>query len=257
MILITDPIFYLIAIPAVTFLGISKGGFAGVGLLATPLLALVLPPLEAAAILLPILILQDAISVLVYRRDWDARNLKVMLPGAVIGIGAAWMLAAQLSDAHVRLTVGAIGIGFVIDHWLGRRKVASSCPTVPQGVFWGSVSGFTSTLCQAGGPPFQVHVLPQRLGKLTFVGTMAIFFAAINLMKVIPYFALGQFSAAGLATSVLLLPLAIATNFLGIWLVRVTPTSLFFRLTYLLMFFVSLALIHSGLGELLGRGVLR
>jgi len=135
---------------------------------------------------------------------------------------------------------------------LARRPVASIRPTVPNGVFWGSISGFTSTLCQAGGPPFQIHVMPQRLEKLKFVGTMAVFFAVVNLIKVIPYFALGQFSTAGLATSAMLVPLAVVTNFLGIWLVRVTPTALFYRLSYLLMFMVSLALVYSGLKDIVG-----
>lgn len=252
MTLIGDPIFYLAAVPAVTFLGISKGGFSGVGMMATPLLALVLPPLQAAAILLPILLLQDVISVWVYRHDWDVRNLKVMLPGAALGVGAAWALAAHVSDAHVRLAVGAIALGFVVSHWLDRRPGEPMPPTARRGLFWGGISGFTSTLCQAGGPPFQVHVMAQRLEKLTFVGTMTIFFAAINLMKVLPYFALGQFSTTGLATSMALVPLAVATNFLGIWLVRVTPTALFYQLTYVLVFAISLALIYSGLTEAWG-----
>jgi uncharacterized membrane protein YfcA len=249
MTFISEPIFYLAAIPAVMFLGISKGGFAGVGLLATPLLALVLPPLQAAAILLPILILQDAISVLVYRRNWDAQNIKIMLPGAVLGVSIAWLLAAYVPDSYVRLAVGAIAFGFVVDYLLGRKPAAR--PAISKGVFWGGVSGFTSMLCQAGGPPFQVYVMPQRLEKLTFVGTMTIFFAALNLIKVIPYFALGQFSPAGLATSAALVPLAVATNFFGIWLVRVTPIALFYRLSYFLVFVISLALIHNALREII------
>ena len=248
---ITDPIFYLAAVPAVTFLGLSKGGFAGVGLVATPLLALVLPPLQAAAILLPILLLQDVISVFVYRHDWDARNIEVMLPGAAVGVGLAWMLAAHVSDAHVRLAVGLIALGFVVHHWLGRRVTVSERPMPLRGLFWGGVSGFTSLLCQAGGPPYQVYVLPQHLEKLTFVGTTAIFFAAINLMKVIPYLALGQFSSAGLATSMALVPLAVATNLLGIWLVRVTPTRIFYRISYVLVFLISLALVHSAMIDML------
>jgi uncharacterized membrane protein YfcA len=248
MTFISDPVFYLAAVPAVTFLGMSKGGFAGVGLLATPLLALVLPPLQAAAILLPILLLQDVISVFVYRHDWDAQNIKVMLPGAILGVSAAWVLAAYVPDSYVRLAVGAIALGFVVDYWLGRKP--ASRPVLSRGIFWGSISGFTSTLCQAGGPPFQVYVMPQRLEKLTFVGTMAIFFAALNLIKVIPYFALGQFSTAGLATSVALVPLAVITNFLGIWMVRVTPTALFYKLSYILVFAISLALIQSALRDI-------
>ena len=135
---------------------------------------------------------------------------------------------------------------------MGAGRTVTTQPPLPGGLFWGGVSGFTSMLCQAGGPPFQVYVLPQRLEKLTFVGTMAIFFAAINLMKVIPYFALGQFSTSGLATSAALVPLAVATNFLGIWLVRITPTSLFYRLTQVMMLLIAFALIHSALREVLG-----
>jgi len=114
----TDPIFYLAAIVAVTFLGLAKGGFAGVGLVATPLLSLVVPPVQAAAIVLPILLVQDAISAWVYRHDWDTWNLKVMLPGSIFGVGAAWMLAAYVSDGHVRLAVGLIALVFVLSYWL-------------------------------------------------------------------------------------------------------------------------------------------
>jgi uncharacterized membrane protein YfcA len=249
--IISDPVFYLAAIPAVTFLGVSKGGFAGVGLLATPLLALVIPPLQAAAILLPILILQDIVSVWVYRHNWDARNLKVMLPGAIVGVSAAWLLAAHVSEAHVRLSVGVIALGLVLNHWCGSTQTGSKRVVLPSGVFWGGVSGFTSMLCQAGSPPFQAYVMPQRLEKLTFVGTMAIFFAALNVVKVIPYFTLGQFSTAGLATSIALVPLAIAANFLGIWLVRVTPTELFYKLSYVLVFVIALGLIHIALTDML------
>jgi len=239
-------VFYLIAIPAVTMLGLSKGGFAGVGMVATPLLAIFVPPLEAAAILLPILLCQDAISVWVYRRDWSAWNLKVLLTGGAIGVGVAWLLAAYVSDAMVRIAVGVIGFTFVLNAWFGKAATKARRPTALSGVFWGSLSGFTSTLAQAGAPPFQVHMLPQQLDKLTLVGTYMIFFASINLMKIAPYFALGQFSATNLTTSAVLLPLAVATNFLGIWLVRRTPTVLFYKIAYVLVFLISLELMRSG-----------
>jgi len=113
------------------------------------------------------------------------------------------------------------------------------------------LAGFTSTLAQAGGPPFQVHTLPQRLSKLTLVGTYTIYFAILNVIKIVPYVALGQFSTEGLATSSLLFPLAIASNFLGIWLIRRTPTEVFYKITYGLVFLISLELIRSGTMELL------
>lgn len=248
----TDPIFYLAAIIAVTFLGLAKGGFAGVGLVATPLLSLVIPPVQAAAIVLPILLVQDVISIWVYRHDWDGWNLKVMLPGSIFGVGAAWALAAHVSDAQVRLAVGIIAFVFVLGYWfLPQPKKERGRPNPFLGAFWGGASAFTSALSHAGGPPFQIFVLPQRLSKLRFVGTATIFFAIVNWMKLVPFFALGQFSAANIKTSLVLIPLAAATNFLGVWLVRITPTEWFYRIAYTLVFLISLALIHSGLSSLL------
>ena len=124
MTIITDPLFYLFAVPAVIMLGLSKGGFSGIGMVATPLLALLLPPLEAAAILLPIILLQDAMSCWVYRRVWDPWNLKVMLPGAVVGVAAAWLFAAYVSEAMIRLSVGLIALGFALNSWLRRNRAA-------------------------------------------------------------------------------------------------------------------------------------
>jgi uncharacterized membrane protein YfcA len=244
--IITDPFFYAVAIPAVIFLGLSKGGFSGVGIAATPLLALYLPPLEAAALLLPVLITQDLISIYVYRREWDASNLKIMLPGAVAGMTLAWLLASYISDNAVRITVGLIGLIFVIDVWRKRARIEPTRMGPAGGVFWGAVSGFTSFMTQAGGPPFQVYVLPQRLPKLVLVGTTTIFFAVVNALKIAPYFALGQFHASNFATSLALLPMAIIANFMGIWLVKHTPTALFYNIAYALLFVISLVLLWQG-----------
>jgi len=251
--LISDPLFYALAIPAVVALGLSKGGFVGVGQIGTPLLALLMPPLEAAAILLPIMLVQDAVSVWAFRKDWSGRNLAVMLPGAIVGIGAAWLLAAYISDSMVRVAIGVITILFLLYNWIGARLLAQAqrAPSRLRGTLWGIASGFTSTLCQAGGPPFQMHVLPQNLAKMTFVGTTAVFFAAVNWLKVVPYFALGQFSTAGLGTSLALLPLAVATNFLGFWLVRITPQALFYKITMALMLVIALELTRSGVTDML------
>ena len=249
---ISDPIFYLLAVPAVVALGLSKGGFAGMGQIATPMLALVMPPLEAAAVLLPIMMVQDAVAIWVYRKDWSAWNLRVLLPGALIGMAVAWLVAAYISDAMVRVAIGVTTIVFVLYSWFGRRiATAPRQPSAASGVFWGSLSGFTSTLCQAGGPPFQMHVLPQRLPKMTFVGTTAVYFGIVNALKVVPFFALGQFSTAGVATSVALLPLAIVTNAFGIWLVRRTAQDTFYKLTLIMMFLISLELVRAGGLELL------
>src|SRR5262249_17011341 len=243
MTIITDPLFYLLAIPALTALGLGKGGFAGIGMISTPLLALRIPPLQAAAILLPILLIQDVISIWVYRRDWSAWNLKVLTPGGVFG--------AYVANAYVELAVGTTGVAFALYTFFGKVPAQAYRPSVPLGMFWGSLAGFTSTIIQVGAPPYQVHILPQRLDKFTLIGTTIIFFALVNVMKLVPYPALRQFSALTLGTSVVLLPFAIATNVLGLWLARRTPTAQFYKIAYLLMFFISLALIWQGAAALL------
>ena len=248
--IIADPLFYVAAIPAVILLGLSKGGFAGLAAASTPLLALYLPPLEAAALILPVLIVQDLISVYVYRRDWDTSNLKILLPGAVLGMALAWLLASHISDNTVRLTIGVIGIAFVFNVWLKRAVIDPRRMGPAAGVFWGTVSGFTSFMTQSGGPPFQIYVLPQRLPKMMLVGTTTVFFAIVNALKIGPYFLLGQFSTANFATSMVLLPVAIAANFAGMWLVRHTPTGLFYRIAYALLLAISLALLWQGVSEL-------
>jgi len=249
MTIITDPLFYAVAIPAVVALGLAKGGFAGVGQMSLPLVALVMPPLEAAAILLPILILQDANAVWVYRHGWDGRVLAVVCPGAAIGVGIAWLLASYISDSEVRIFIGAITIVFVLWMALSTLRIPRErkAPPIAAGVFWGALSGFTSTIGQAGSPPYQIYALQLKLPKMGYVSTTTIFFAVLNWLKVVPYFMLGTFSAKGFATSLVLMPFALLTNAFGFWAVRKTPEKLFYRILYVLMFVLALELLRSGI----------
>ena len=158
--MITDPLFYLLAIPAITALGLGKGGFAGAGMISTPLLALTMPPLQAAAILLPILLCQDVISVWIYRRRWSAWNLKVLLPGSVVGVGAAGLFAAYVPNAYVEIAVGVTGVCFALYNSFGKVPAQPRRPSVPAGMFWGSLAGFTSTIIQVGAPPYRCTFCP-------------------------------------------------------------------------------------------------
>lgn len=185
--IITDPRFYLFAVPAVIFLGLAKGGFSGAATAATPLLALYLPPLEAAALLLPLVLCQDVISLQVYWRERSARNLKVLLPGAVLGVALGWLFAAQVSDDAVRILVGLTALAFIANVWLHSDHAVKRNVTVLSGLFWGTISGFASFASQGGGPPFQVYTLPQHMPKMVFVGTTTVFFATVNVMKILPY----------------------------------------------------------------------
>jgi uncharacterized protein len=244
--MIADPIVYLFAFVAVIFLGFSKGGFIGFGLVATPLLALVVPPLQSAAILLPIMLMQDLFSVWSFRDNWDGRILSVTLPGSAVGITLAWVLARDLDQSLVRLTVGAIGLLFSVSYWCGLKTNARNDAA---GLFWGTVAGFAGTLANAAGPPFLVYAMSQNLPKMTFVGTTAIFFLVLNTAKLVPFFALGQLSYQTLAVSLVMLPFAMAANVVAIRLVRLIPSSAFYRLAYGLVFAISVGLIWQGIAQ--------
>lgn len=215
--------FILAALFATIILGLAKGGLTGAGTLATPILALVISPVQAAAILLPILIVQDVISVWAFRHCWNRRIVAVMFPGCIIGIGMGWALAEFV---HVEVVMGAVGlISLLFGLWRlwiergGRVAAASSSPNWV-GTLFGVATGFTSQIAHAGGPPFQIWVAPKKLPHQEFAGTNSVLFAMINWAKVPAYVALGQFSSANLVTSAWLLPLATAATFAGVWLVR-------------------------------------
>jgi uncharacterized membrane protein YfcA len=249
---ITDPAFYLVAIPAVIALGLSKGGFSGLGTVAVPLMALVISPVQAVGIITPILITQDWVTIWSYRRTWDASILKIMIPGQIAGVGIAWLIAAYVPDTAIRLVVGAVAVSFALSQWFGIAfRVMRPEPSVIAGRLWGAAAGFTSFLANTGGPPFQIYVLPQKLDKETFVGTYALFFAAGNVMKVVPYFLLGQLNPTNMSTSLVLLPLAIVANMAGVWLVRRTPTEAFYKIVYILIFLIGLELIYTGTAAVL------
>ena len=250
--LISDPWFLVTACVAVTLLGLSKGGFVGLGTMGLPLLSLFVPPLQAAAILLPILLAQDVLTVWTYRRDWSLWNLAVLLPSMAAGVMMAYVFAAAVSAADIRLAIGIIILAFVLQHWLG--TVAAGIvvrPSAATGVVFGIIGGFSTTLANAGGPAWQMHLLPQKLDKLTYVGTITMLFAASNVMKIPAYGALGQLTADNLSAGATLLPVAVAANYAGIWLVRRTPTEVFYRIAYVLMFVIALELIRNALTEIM------
>ena len=247
-----DPWFYIIGGIAVLIVGLSKSGFlTGLGVLGVPILTFIMPPVQAAAIMLPILIAMDVAGVWAYRRDWDKRNLMILIPSSALGIAIGWATAAYVTDAAVRLIVGTIGIVFALDYFLKLRPYGGGKARVPAGVFWGTITGFVSFVSHAGGPPFQIYVMPQRLMPVLYAGTSAMVFAVINLLKVGPYLALGQFDRTSLAASLALLPLAPVGIYLGLWMIRRIPAEPFYRLAYVLLAVVSAKLVLDGLGPLL------
>ena len=247
-----DLLFYLAAISAACLVGLSKGGLPAVGALGVPVLALAISPIRAAGLLLPIFVVSDVFGLWVYRHQFDRRNIAILIPAGALGIGFGWATASWMPEPAVTLLVGVIGAAFCIIRFLERNRDTPPRPAdLPRGMFWGAMAGFTSFVAHQGAPPFQMYVLPQKLPKLVFAGTSTIVFAAINAIKLIPYWALGQFSPQNLREALILIPFAVASTFVGARLTRVLPDRLFFQLVTIALFAISLKLIWDG-----GRGLL-
>lgn len=246
----SDPMaFWAAAIIASLFVGASKGGLPAIALLSVPLLSLVMPPMQGAALILPVYLISDVYGLWIYRKSYSRRNLAILLPAGLLGIGIGWALAGRTDDDTVRLIVGVVGLGFVLLRMRRYfRKPTDPRPAdVPRGVFWGTISGFTSFVAHAGGPAFQIYALPQQLPKMTFAGTSTILFALLNLSKVPPYAALGLLHWDQTTTILTLAPFAVFGAWAGYRLTLIIPEKGFFVLVDVALLAISVMLIEAGL----------
>jgi uncharacterized protein len=252
--MLSDPAFYAAALPAVFLVGLSKGGFGGpMALIGVPLMSLAVSPVQAAAIFLPILIVSDAIALWGWRGRASMTTLWHLLPGGIAGVGIGWLLAAQVTPDSIRLLVGGIAIAFVLR--MATQKVfQGGIKTVGEsrasGAFWGALAGFTSFVAHAGAPPYQVYAMRLGHSPAVYAATNTVFFAVTNVIKLAPYFALGQFDASNLSTSVVLMPLAIVATWLGVWLTKRVSPQVFYPMMYVIVTLVGLKLIADGLAAL-------
>ena len=243
--------YYLCATIAVIISGLAKGGFAGLGAVAMPVMAMGVDPIEGAAILLPILIVQDVVSVWSFRRTFSGEVIRVMVPGMAIGVLLGYVYASRLSEKAVLGALGGISIVFGLHRlWLelGKAMVLPSNSPKWLGTLFGVASGFTSQIAHAGSPPFQMWVLPRRLPRDSLVGTTAISFAVMNWIKVPAYAALGQFTRSNLTASAVLLPLALVATLGGVALVRRIDPARFYTIIYALMVLLGMKLVFDAAG---------
>jgi uncharacterized membrane protein YfcA len=247
--MIEDPIFYAIALPVLMLTGIGKGGFgSGVGIIAVPSLSLIISPWEAVALMLPILCFMDVFGVWSYRRQWSRALMLYLAPGALIGIGFATLVADYVDEHMIRLIIGTIAVLFSLNYWLGgSRNPEPKAENRSKGVFWSAVSGFTSFVGHAGGPPLQVYLLPLKLDKTVFVGTTTVFFMAVNYAKLLPYGYLGLFTEEILWTALVLAPICPLAMFAGVWLHHRIPERPFYMVCYVLVFVIGCKLLHDGI----------
>lgn len=245
---ITDPYFYAVSIPAVLLLGISKSGFgAGFASLAVPMMALAVSVPEAAAILMPVLFLMDVLGMAAFRKDFDLRLLKFLIPFGVLGIAIGAVLFKVLNPHTVAALVGGFTLLFLAQRLLFPPQPDSVPPPKWLGALLSTISGFTSFIAHAGGPPISAYVIPLRLSPVKFTGTMAFFFFVVNLSKWIPYAWLGLLDMRNMATSLVLLPIAPLGVWLGVRLARRISQVLFYRFLYIGMFLTGVKLLWDGL----------
>lgn len=246
-------LYWSVAVIAVLITGISKSGFAGgAGAVAVPLLSLVMPPLQAIALMLPLLIIMDGFSVKLWWGQYSRKLLIALIPASLIGVAIGYATADQLSEDWIRLLLGVIAIAFVlIQLWPNQDKKQQHKPNALFGAVAGASAGFTSFLAHAGGPPLNMFLLKQKLSRTEFLATAVYFFAAINLFKLYPYIALEQFNKQILWQGALLIPVALIGVALGKWLQSHLPQKTFLNIIYVLLFGLGCKLIYSALSELL------
>jgi uncharacterized protein len=240
--------FWAAAVIAAMLVGMGKGGLPVVGMLGVPVLSLVISPVAAAGLLLPVYVVSDMFGLYAYRAAFDRRVVAILAVGATVGVGIGWATASVVPEAVVTVLVGLIGAVFALNLLIRRGVVQGArVPQVGPGLIWGMLTGFTSFVSHAGAPPFQVYVQPLGLTKAVFAGTTTVLFAYVNAIKLVPYVALGQINPGSLQTAaVLAVPAAVAV-FIGVRLVKILPEVLFFRLVTWALLAISCKLIWDGL----------
>lgn len=229
---------------AALLIGMSKGGLPLVGMMSVPVLSLVMSPVKAAVLLLPLFVISDAVGIWLYRKNYSLVNLKILVPAGIAGVMFGWFTAALISELTIKFLIGLVGVCFCLQTWFKRGSVQAPQPaSLPKGIVWGGLAGFTSFIAHAGGPPFQIFVLPQKLPKAEFAGTATILFAIINLAKIGPYQNLSPYSEADLWKVAVLVPFALIGTFLGAYLTKRIAEAWFFKLVQTGLFALSLKLI--------------
>ncbi len=253
--MVLDIWFFALAIPAVIFAGVSKGGFgSGAAFAATPILALVIAPGMSLGIMLPLLMLIDVSALGPYWARWSLRDAVVLILGAVPGVLLGIWLYTRADPDVLRFMIGAVAILFVVyqgararGYLRGGAAALSGSGATGWGLGAGVVAGFTSFISHAGGPPAAIYLLSRKLDKTTYQATTVLVFWAVNILKFIPYAALGIFSAETIKVDLILAPFAVLGAFLGIKAHHLVPERLFFGLTYVMLLATGTKLIFDAL----------
>lgn len=236
---------------AALLVGLAKGGLSSAGGLAVPLLSVFMHPIVAAALLLPIFLITDVAALWLYRRDFSGRNLAILVPAILFGIGIATLIVPYAPEALLLAVTGGVGLWAVWRRWFGRRTEHGEARIVP-GLFWGTIAGVTTFITHSGGPPTNAYLLPQNLPRLAFAGTMAIAFAIANFAKIPSYAALGMFEGVEWSLVVNLAAVGLVGTFLGRWIVQRLTDKVYSRVIEVLLLALSTLLLGKALLLVMG-----
>ncbi len=242
-----DPVFLAFASFGVFVFGLAKGGVPGpISMLAVPVMSFVMSPLQAAGIMLPLLIIMDFSAIYLYWMKWINKILKIIIPASIVGILFGTFTFKYTNEDQIRIMVGIISIIFVLVSFIQKSNILLK-PSKLKGYFWSSIAGYTSFLIHAGNPPMNFYTLPLKLDKLSFIGTMTMAFLVINVVKLIPYYYVGLLAPSNLIVSLILLPLAFVSVLIGYFIQKKIPEKIFFNVIYILLFLSGLKLIYDGI----------
>ena len=234
---------------AAIFVGMGKGGLPVIATLGVPSLSLIMSPIAAAGLLLPVYIVSDIFALSAYKRDYNWPVLRIGLIGMTIGVIIGGLTATLVIEWVVTLLIGLMGFFFALDQLTKHRrgnKASGEKPNLKKGYFWCSLAGFTSFISHTGGPPWQIFTLPLGLPKSVFVGTSVIAFSYCNLIKLVPYLWLDQINNGSIRTSLVMVFPATLSVYAGVRLVKLIPEAIFFKIVTWALFCISVKLIWDG-----------
>lgn len=227
---------------AAFLVGLGKGGLTSVAALAVPFLAIFMNPVVAAAITLPVFIVTDWFAVWIYRRDFSGRNIAILVPSILAGILLATLIVPFTPESGLLAFTGAIGLWACARSWFGNKNAAPRGAALGPGIFWGIVTGITTFITHSGAPPSQAYLLPQKLPRLVFAGTMAITFAIGNVAKLPGYQSLGYFDGLNWTLVAGMTLVGIAGTGIGRWIVKRLTDQAYVRVVEGMLFILSLTL---------------
>lgn len=258
-----SPLAWCAAAMATLLTAIAKSGFGGgaIGPLATPIFMLVAPPSLVIAILLPLYLCADVFAVAHWRRERSSPLLSLMVLGGVIGTIFGWLLFAYISEALIKIIVGCLA-AYTALRWLSRRagrqksqgnndKNRQGAPPfapslIARALSWCGLSGFTSAVALAGGPPVLAFLLPLNLPRTTVVTTLCRYYLAINSAKIPFFIALGLITTQTLLSTALLLPLIPIGAAIGKKIHNLISDRAFYAISYISLLMIGIKLIADG-----------